>query len=618
MMLTRRERFEQWRGTKSNSEQGIFDTSLLIEDYLASVDSLSQIKNDFADSNNGLYNKLNVYTWRAFGAIVYCKLIVEESIDLLPEAAKDDLALFWELKNILAEVFDTPRKNPVHNSNRILEIMRLLLSKKVEDISDLKQARVLCFTLYFILALLNAGIDSLSDWKRLAINAFVDVDKIKRETVALLKMAEEQNILLEAAIAEQKRQELLINHDFTIQGCFNERFATLFQNEENEERLFIKLHACLGDISDGLNSIIAARKKLQTTTSHSQELQSFLRECMANDFKIKGRTYFLDLIHHFRKPFHLLMDLSHGAKRDQLVLSIEQLKSPGLIGGLSSGVLYGMSWATSLITLFYRRTFSQTAQDSIEKMLPSTWDSQCKAELKILIRECLARLERQLIDEQNELNDAISQLARKDIKLIKLLEQESDEQLEVLLKTNHGMSNGLSEYRRIVFNLNQKRHFLSQFKETYTVLRIFAETHNNWLVKLSNFFAQFFSFFKSDTAHLIDRACELNDKLLKFESDYQKEVNNGLETILAHPDLPKTVKDKFKDEFVVFKSKGLNNLIDKAQDKEAIRELISNTSLFFSKPVSRPFDEKQRTVDYDDLDTEIDDECLRVLCAIRG
>lgn len=595
-MLTKRERFEQWRGKKSSSEQGIFDTSVLIEDYLASVNDLSQIKSDFADASTEHFKKLNVYGWRAFGAVVYCKLIIEESIDLISETATEERELLSEFKKILAEIFDTPRKNPVHNSSRMIEITKQLLARKVEDITDLKQARILCFTLYFTLTLLYAGIESLSDWKRLAINAFVDLEKIKRNTIGLLKQAEETNRILDTALAEEKVKESSIHHEITIQNYFNERISNLFSQEEKEDRLFIKLRASLEDISDGLTSVIAARTKLQVTTQNSQKLQTFLRELIANDLKVTGRKYFLDLIDSSRESFNLLMDLSNGFKKDQLVLSINQLKNPGVMQSISSNVLYGMSWATSFITIAYRASLYQSAQDSIEEKIPSTLDSQCKAELKALVRECLTGLERKVIDEQNEINESTLQLAKRNLELKKLIEHESDEQLDKLLQANHAIGQALSEYRRISFTLKQKGYFLSQFKETYTVLRIFIETHDGWMVKLSNFFAQFLSCFKSDTALLVDNARELNKKLVSFESDYRKEVSKGLDILLNNPALPEVVKDKFKDEFVTVRGKGENGMVGAVQSKEEIRDLIHNTALFFNPGATERFINKRLSV----------------------
>jgi hypothetical protein len=618
IMLTKRERFEQWRGKKSSSEQGIFDTSVLIEDYLAGVNDLSQIKSDFADASTEHFKKLNVYGWRAFGAVVYCKLIIEESIDLLSQTATEESELLSEFKKILAEIFDTPRKNPVHNSSRMIEITKQLLARKVEDITDLKQARILCFTLYFTLTLLYAGIESLSDWKRLAINAFVDLEKIKRNTTELLKQAEETNRILDTALAEEKVKESSIHHEITVQKYFNERISNIFSQEDKEDRLFIKLHASLEDIADGLTAVIAARTKLQVTIQNSQKLQTFLRELIANDLKVTGRKYFLDLIDSSRESFKLLMDLSNGFKKDQLVLSINQLKNPGVMQSISSNVLYGMSWATSLITIAYRASLNQTAQDSIEEKIPSTFDSQCKAELKALVRECLTGLERKVIDTQNEINESTLQLAKRNLELKKLIEHESDEQLDKLLQANHAIGQALSEYRRISFTLKQKGYFLSQFKETYTVLRIFIETHDGWMVQLSNFFAQFLSFFKSDTARLVDNARELNKKLVSFESEYRKEVSKGLDILLSNSALPVVVKDKFKDEFVTARGKGENGVVCDVQNKEEIRELIHNTALFFSTGTTERFKGKALSVGKraEEFNSVVDIEDRLTLCAM--
>lgn len=616
IMLSKRERFERWRGVKSRNEQGIYDTTTLIKNYLISADNLSQIKRDFADASTEQFNKLNVYGWRAFGAVAYCKFIVEETTDLLPASATEQIALLSEFNDILADVFDSPRKNPVHNSTRMIEIVKQILTWNIEEITHLKQARILCFTLYYILTLLYASIESLSDWKRMAINAFVDLEQIRGNIVELLSLAEVKTRVLDVALQEDQLKESLRHHEITVQDYFNDRISALFKPEEREDRLFVKLRSCLEDISDGLTAVKAARTKHQLTTLNSQKLQAFLGELIANELKVVGRKYFLDLIHSCREPFDLLMNLADGFKKDQLALNINKLKAPGIMQSISSNVLYGMSWATSFITIAYRASFSLSIQDSIEKKIPPTLDSQCKLDLKDLVRECIRGLERQLIDEQHEINESTLQLAKKNMELKKLIDRESDEQLDILLRANHEIGEALSEYRRISFTLKQKGYFLAQFKETYTVLRVFIETHDGWMVKLSNFFAQFALLFKTDTARLVDSARELSMKLVTFESEYQKDVSYGMDILLNNPVLPVVVKNQFTDEFVRAKDKEASRPVCAARNKEEIRDLIYNTSLFFNQgETQRVIDRRMRTGSKGFYGA-IDMEQATVLCAI--
>lgn len=619
IMLSKRERFERWRGVKSRNEQGIYDTTVLIKDYLVSVDNLSQIKRDFADASTEQFNKLNVYGWRGFGAVAYCKFIVEETTDLLPVSATEQIALLSEFNDILADVFDSPRKNPVHNSTRMIEIVKQILTWNIEDVTHLKQARILCFTLYYIITLLYASIESLSDWKRIAINAFVDLEKIRENTVELLRLAEEKTRVLDVALQEEQLKESLCHHEITVQDYFNDRISALFNPGEREDRLFIKLRSCLEDISDGLTAVKAGRTKHQVTTLNSQKLQDFLAELIANELKVVGRKYFLDLIYSCRESFELLMDLAGGFKKDQadqLALNINKLKAPGIMQSISSNVLYGMSWATSLITIAYRALFSLLIQDSIEKITPPTLDSQCKADLNDLVRECIRGLDRQLIDEQHQINESTLQLAKKNMELKKLIEQESDEQLDTLLRANHEIGEALSKYRRISFTLKQKGFFLAQFKETYTVLRVFIDTHDGWMIKLSNFFAQFASWFKTDTARLVDSARELSMKLVAFESEYRNDVSKGMDILLTNPFLPVVVKNQFMDEFVRAKDKEASNLVCAAQNKEEIRDLLYNTSLFFNQGETQRVIDKRLRTDSKEFYGEVDIEKTTVLRAI--
>ena len=583
-MLTKRERFEQWRGKEARNEQGIIDTVIIIEDYFTTLDSLDPIKNDLAHHNTDHFVKLNVYGGRSFGSVAFCRLVIEESMELMPDTASDDIQILMDLRNILGELYDNPRKNTVNNANLLIGHIQKLLARTIEDVTQLKQTRSLCFSLYYILKLLKVGIDNLSDWKKIALNAFIDLGKIIQDTTVLAELTEEKIAQIDLALEQLKIEEAKkIDSDKTLQDYFNERFAAVFMAEEREDRTFLNLRSSLDELNDGISSLIAARNTQHEITVNIPKIQSLLSTLLENDQRVIGRHYFLELVNNTQDSFNVLMEHTKGIKKNQLIEKMNQLKAPGILQNLSSKLLYGMSWATSIFTVGYRLVTPSSLQDSIAKKIPSTLDAQCKAELKILAMDYLTELKRQSIEVQNQITSLEEHLSRGDAVLKKMINHASTERLSEVLTANHAVANAFSEYRRISFSLLQKNHFLTSFKETHSQICDFIQQHDGWLVKLSNFLAQFFTFFKSETALLIDRARALKHNLVSFETEYRKEVNNGVIAIQNNHDLTKEVKDKFVKEFGIVKSLESDRIIRPAISKDELDILIDNTSLFFNQ-----------------------------------
>lgn len=71
---------------------------------------------------------------------------------------------------------------------------------------------------------------------------------------------------------------------------------------------------------------------------------------------------------------------------------IEQLKNPDFYQTVSSTLLWGASWATSLGAVIYRQVTPQAVQDTVATYVPSTQDSEAKALLKELARQQLMEL----------------------------------------------------------------------------------------------------------------------------------------------------------------------------------------------------------------------------------
>lgn len=578
-MFAKRERFRQWRGKKADAEQSIIDSALLVNDYIHSVKHINTIRAEFSNSQSDQYIGFNQYGKRAFGVLLHCKLQIEEALEQIPVTGITERILLNDLKNILEDIYDNPQSNPPQKASDLITKTKILLTLDPELLADKKLAKALCFDLYTLLNIASLSMSQLTWWQEMAVKAVIDLNKIKDEVTVLLRMTEDKvtqldNILMESSnntqsIGERTVSSVLeygdqtqevapwvqmvevelpkehnpISVKKTIQDYLNEDFLDLIKGSNSEDKEFILVEERMNKVLEGINRLISKRNKKEEISIKIEKIRSLFNVFKENDKKVRGRQYFSVLINSHLESFNMLMDNCSGSKKQQLIEKIERLNNPKT----SQHVLYSISQATSMITHVYRACVPQKLQDTVTTKIP-TLDSECKTELKDLARACIAVLNQEYSVTDREIAILNHQLSNESMELEQLIAQESTANLVLLVKANKAARDALQQYRGVSEFLNGTVWYLNVIKESTSVLTQFIQTHDGFLVKLSNFFAQISSLFKSDTAVMIDRAHEMKEELARFELDYRNELAKELNTIVNHPDINQEIKNRLQQK----------------------------------------------------------------------
>lgn len=306
-------------------------------------------------------------------------------------------------------------------------------------------------------------------------------------------------------------------------------------------------------VSSGIFSLIEQRNKKEELESKIEALNTLLASAEANDTRITGRKYFIDFIEDGRifPLFQTLLEHVEEQEKLQFLEKIKQLKSIVEAPHLTTEVLNGVSWVTTPITVVYRTATPQLLQDMITTTLPSTLDRICKEELKTLVNTCLLDLNNKLKEKENRIAAINNRFFNQDEELKIYMVKESSEKLAELQEANNVLREAVISSRRLLTTVKENSMFLQNLKTYSQTLSEFIFLHNNWLVKISNYLAKFFSFFKTKTAKMIDDAAVWKDKVDALATEYQAVVEQGIQKIEYIPHLDGTIKAHIKTQFRV-------------------------------------------------------------------
>lgn len=582
-MLSRIERFERWRGDSASEEKVFLDTALLMADYVERVDSLERLKADFAHVNSEQFVKLNQYSVRPLGALIYCKFIIAESLEENTAEFIQERRLFETVNDVLDVIFDDPRKNALANVGNLINNTQAILSINIDEIADKQSAKLRCFAVYTMCSILNLEIAKLSGVLKMLVTSLIDLDKIQKDLALIMTKVEEMLVRLEQwekEFAHAQKNAHIIQK--TVQQQFNDRFIGVLATEEPNHVKVTKILLNTDELIENLSGLINAREQQKELAGISDKVRTFLLSVDENNRKVRGRKYFLDLMNEYIEAFNLIMNSASEFKKEQLNSKIERLKKPVGFEKITSNLLYGISWVTSVFTVAYRWSVPQPIQKTIAAKLPATLDSQCKSSIQELAREYQVSLRAQSDEANKRINEKNQLLSHADPELTRLICKESTEDLKVILQAYNQIKSSVNEYKSLSSLLKGKAGQLAPLQNTHHILSEFIKHHDGWLVKLSNFLAQLWSVFKSDTAAMIDSARDLQNKLKQFETGYKNEVSKQINEIGAHPVLPKEIKSTLKKSFAMHNPMPKNHPRAVIYEKDDVRALIASTTSFFN------------------------------------
>ncbi|HAT1978225.1 TPA: Dot/Icm T4SS effector Lem20 [Legionella pneumophila] len=570
-MKSKEERFNEWRQEKAKSEQAYIKTVPLVEEYIKSFDTLTELRNDVANPDSEKIKKMDAHKKRTLGVLLYAKLKLDEVIEKIPDSDSQEKDLLVELNNTLSKVYDNPKSDAKNRVKILIETTEHLLD--MENHSDPQLAKELCADLYALLCIAKRSLkkhETLASW-------FIDVHEINKKLEELLAKTEEKVEILDKTLSEKLNESLETSQkDRTIQEHFNERFTEILSGDEKQRTKLDKLKMSLKEVAQGLSGIVELRKEKATIGEKIKKIEALLKAVEENDKKVTGRQYFLDLLASHKDHFNTLMSTEGGELKKQLAGKIEQLKTPDFYQTVSSTLLWGASWATSLGTVIYRQITPQAVQDRVSAYAPATLDSEAKALLQELARQQLIELKKQHNLKRDELVQRYSQLSSGSPELEKLITNATSDHLEQIAAATTETSKVLDGYDQIEIKLKDNVDKLKGNQLTRKQLSDFIEKNDTWIVKLSNWLAEnIHEIFKSDTARMIDKARKAQQKLGEFERQYQTEIESEKAKIENNDSLSSEMKVFLKNQFEeTKKAGGMEQKPQKNLSKETLQKLF--------------------------------------------
>ncbi|HAU3709416.1 TPA: Dot/Icm T4SS effector Lem20 [Legionella pneumophila] len=570
-MKSKEERFNEWRQEKAKSEQAYIKTVPLVEEYIKSFDTLAELRSDVANPDSEKIKKMDAHKRRTLGVLLYAKLKLDEVIEKISDSDSQEKDLLVELNNTLSKAYDNPKSDAKKRVKILIETTEHLLD--IEHHSYPQLAKELCADLYALLCIAKRSLkknEILASW-------FIDVHEINKKLEELLAKTEGKVESLDKILSEKLNESLETSQkDRTIQDYFNERFTEILSGDEEQRAKLDKLKVSLKEVADGLSGIVELRKEKATISEKIKKIEALLKIVEENDKKVAGRQYFLDLLASYKDHFNTLMSTEGGELKKQLAGKIEQLKTPDFYQTVSSTLLWGASWATSLGTVIYRQITPQAVQDRVSAYAPATLDSEAKALLQELARQQLIELKKQQSLKRDELVQRYNQLSSGSSELEKLIINATSDHLEQIAAATTETSKVLDGYDQIEIKLKDKLEKLKGNQFTRKQLFDFIEKNDTWIVKLSNWLAEnIHEIFKSDTARMIDKARKAQQKLGEFERQYQTEIESEKAKIENNDSLSSEMKVFLKNQFEeTKKAGGMEQKPQKNLSKETLQKLF--------------------------------------------
>lgn len=532
---------------------------------------MAELRSDVANPDSEKIKKMDAHKRRTLGVLLYAKLKLDEVIEKISDSDSQEKDLLVELNNTLSKAYDNPKSDAKKRVKILIETTEHLLD--IEHHSYPQLAKELCADLYALLCIAKRSLkknEILASW-------FIDVHEINKKLEELLAKTEGKVESLDKILSEKLNESLETSQkDRTIQDYFNERFTEILSGDEEQRAKLDKLKVSLKEVADGLSGIVELRKEKATISEKIKKIEALLKIVEENDKKVAGRQYFLDLLASYKDHFNTLMSTEGGELKKQLAGKIEQLKTPDFYQTVSSTLLWGASWATSLGTVIYRQITPQAVQDRVSAYAPATLDSEAKALLQELARQQLIELKKQQSLKRDELVQRYSQLSSGSSELEKLIINATSDHLEQIAAATTETSKVLDGYDQIEIKLKDKLEKLKGNQFTRKQLFDFIEKNDTWIVKLSNWLAEnIHEIFKSDTARMIDKARKAQQKLGEFERQYQTEIESEKAKIENNDSLSSEMKVFLKNQFEeTKKAGGMEQKPQKNLSKETLQKLF--------------------------------------------
>lgn len=565
-MLSKRERFQQWRGSRFNEEQKYINTAELINDYVDSVETLAEIRVAFKGTNPQKFQEFSRFKGRSLGGVAFFKLAIDEAREQFFSESGDTplYQALTDLNQLLASIYDRPKTLSGKDAQDVFNAIEVLL--QIDDVFFVNKhySKNLLFSLYTIVHLVEPAFNVLGPIVMHLVSLRIDIAQSKACARDLLLRIEAKAQLLEHK--EEHQGEVALSRLQQMEGYFNQRYLNLIQVEAPDEiakgcsappqtlamiNTLSLLEREMQQTFANITHFIALRAQKEALESKIKAIKGLLDAAIANDQQVLKRDYFLDLLAMNMESYLIFRDSLPGAQKDSFLEKVAQLTKAVEAQDLSIKINRGFSWITAPFSRIYRSRLPQLVQDMIAVRVPATLDSECKLMLKELAANCLRELNSELAVHNQQLEELGTQLFAKEDKLKRAMFTEPLFTLITLQQKTDVARKAVHAYQRLFFSIKENMDFLHKYQAHAETLGEFIRINNNFWVKLSNFFAQFLAIFKTDAARTIDAAQACQRNVAALAATYKSAVEQEIQQLEDDRSLDETVKNQLKEHFFV-------------------------------------------------------------------
>lgn len=592
-------RFHAWRGADGiKNEQRYLNTALDVERYIKSVKSLSDIKTGVSTTSGAQFKAFDQHSGRSLGVAAYLKLVTDELLENLPADNVTHEALS-KLNRFFTSFYEKPAQISTPQAQEFIENINALLAMDDAVFADKKRAKKIFYSLYMLLQMMDPTLKDLAFGLLPLIKLVVNINAKRKEVAGIILKIEAKVASLESKMDEPEESDVL----GAIQAHFNPRYLALVneapaehvpsERESDESAVrsldisskLTRLEEEMTLISDDIARLLKLKTEKADLEAQIVEISALLNAAETNDSLVSGRKYFLDFIKVHKKPYQVLLTHLNPDVRDSFLKKVRELPTSILDYSMTDVATTALSWVLHPLTTLVRTYVHQGLQNLAAEFMPSTPDSECKTALRQISGNCLVNLRQKWINKEREMDALNNQLFNENADLKQLITEEPIVTL-VNFRTRLDETKAVLQYYRNTFGvIKENMEFLNTYHANSTVLDDFLQIHDTFWVKLSNFFAQFLSIFKTKAAVLVDRVKECKHSVDLLASQYQEAVEQQMEHIDKSPELPAEVKTALKNQFQTEMTKAHEEQETPSApaNKRNVRLLMGRLSLLFAE-----------------------------------
>ncbi len=468
-------------------DQHAINAATAISQYVDKIYTLQQ------GMDEGAYKAFNSDKARELGVLLFGKFAVE---DLIKSGVNAEAQPFLkQLDEAFQSLYLNLKKTPLKHVNALIDNANLWLKLPNDTIDNKEQAEKFCRSLHTILTIIQTRLSRLKGTTKFAVNLVVNTDTLSQQIGTLLTSIEKRSNELKADIAATPAPETLLRSDMplqdepqSLQEHLNAHFLQTSASNAPEEEKLTALENQLSAVIDGMSELITKRHE---KVGIELTIQAIAKPVPA------------------LKPDLSLSQPSTDAQPEKRHLPPAIKK------------VYRMLFPKK------EQTLPETAlqpkdvtEDSIQNPLHSH---------SIAIAENpLINLKKNLAEKNLEIQGLQEKISKGNAPLAASLTNTSISELEAALTTIKSEKEAVVAYKKLANHIKTSTEKIKWVDGA-------IKKHDDWKVILSNLLAKLLSFFKTDTAIMIDEARQYIGTLASFKKQCETELAAFATNDTEHP-----------------------------------------------------------------------------------